>query len=269
MPQIGNITKYNIPVFERSDVQEPAFSVYVNGQWGRVNLVPYPQRDKPAICCEIDGDRYGSSVSINKIIDGFEDGDNAEYYIPSSSGNEYTSVGRDLTSGSDRGLVVDGPVDMRSMPGDGLPYYPVQGDTFEFYVRPIDFEDTPAFWRMNFGTQGYGTNNLYRVEWESEPTPGSDLSFEKRAGGTNVIRRASADDVGCRTGRTYRIEVNWGSDGSNTMTCAAYDMSGDQVSPADGSKLTFSDAEYTNGGIHWEANGYMVAAFDTCRTLPQ
>lgn len=265
MAQIGTITKYDIPVFERSDVQEPALSVYANGQWGRVNLVPYPQRDKPAICCEINGERYGSSTSIYRIIDDFEDNNNSEYYIPSSSGNDAVLAGASLVSGSTYGLYLDGPRRLFSQPGDGLPYYPQAGDVFEFYVRGVEFRNTPAFFRMNFGSQGYNTDNLYRVEWESNPTDGSDLSLEKRSGGSNVIIRATGNENGLDLDTTYRIVVDWRSGGGSTLTMHAERLDG----TVDAGPLSFDDTEYGSGGISWEANGYMGVQFDRCRTLPQ
>ncbi len=203
------------------------------------------------------------------MIDDFEDSDLSEYYSPSSSGSASITSDPDylLTSNSDHALLMDGDQDLRSMPGDGLPYYPQRGDIFEFYIRPTDFYNTPAFFRMNFGCQGYGTNNLYRIEWESNPTPGSDLSFEKRKYGDNVIIRAPADGAGCRLDQTYRILVDWASSG-NLLAVAAYDMSGDIVAPADGTPLTFDDDEYVSGGIQWESNGYFGGVIDTCRTLP-
>lgn len=265
MAQIGEITKYGIPVFERSNVQEPTLSVRVNGQWGRVNLVPYPNRDKPAICCKIGNDLYGSSTSVHQIIDDWEDNNNNEYYIPASSGNDSTPTSASLVSGSTRGLYLDGPRVLHSQLGDGLPYYPRAGDVFEFYVRPVEFRNTPAFFRMNFGKQGYGTANLYRIEWESEPTAGSDLSFEKRSGGSNVIVRAEGDNNGINLNTTYRIVVNWRSGGGSTLTMHAERLDGS----IDAGPLSFNDTEYNSGGIGWEVNGYMAAQFDRCRTLPQ
>lgn len=265
MAQIGTITKYGIPVFEAGDVQEPALDVDVNGQRGRVNLVPYPQRDIPAICCEADGERYGSSTSVHKIIDNWEDGDNNEYYIPRSSGHDSTPTWASLVSGSDRGLLLDGDRRLFSMPGSGLPYYPQAGDAFEFYIRPIEFRDEPAFFRMNFGLQACNTENLYRIEWESDPTPGADLSLEKRKNGTNVIIRAEGDETGVELNTTYRIVCDWRSGGGSSISMHAERLNGSLVS----GPLSFNDTEWSSGGVGWETNGYMAMYFDRCRTLPQ
>lgn len=264
MAQIATITKYDIPVFEASDVSPPRIGVDVGGQTGYLNLGPYPDRDVPCIACNINGDLYATKNSIHKIIDDWEDNDNNEYYIPSSSGGETTNTSSSLVAGSTYGLFCNGPVQLFSQPGDGLPYYPRRGDQFEFYVEATDFRDTPAFWRMNFASQGYNTDNLYRVEMESEPTAGSDISFEKRSGGSNAIIRATGDENGANLNTTYRVVVDWGHD---EMTLRVYEPDGTLASS--NLPLSFVDGAYDGGGISWEANGYMACRFDRCRTLPE
>lgn len=265
MAQIATITKYGIPVFERSDVGSPTVGVTLDdGTVGYLNLVRYPNRDLPAMCFEIAGERYGTKRSIYRIIDDWEDNNNNEYYIPSSSGRAMTVSAAALVADSDYGLRCDGPARLFSMPGDGLPYYPQRGDTFEFHVCPRMFRDEPAFWRMNFGARRYDARDVYRVEMESEPTAGSDISLEKRSSGSNVIIRATGDNNGANLDTTYRVVVDWGF---NQIMLNVYEPNGAAASP--NLPLSFVDGEYDSGGISWETNGYMVADFDRCRTLPQ
>lgn len=264
MSKFATITKYNIPVFEPGDVNPPRIGVDVNGRRGYLNLVDYPYRDNPSICVDLGGNRYGTARDIFEIIDNFEDNNMNEYLVEQTSGASFAEVvpGASLVSGSTLGLRLHGRKRALSLPGDGLPYYPTRGDTFEFYVRAVNFKDTPAFFRFDFGVQHYDTSDIYRLEWESEPTNKADLSLEKRENHNNVLIDESPNGTGMNLNKTYRFEINWGY---NDITVQPFEMNGNPVFDP----LLITDGEWDSGGIGWECQTYMVAEFDYCRTLPE
>lgn len=209
----------------------------------------------------------GSPVKIwpsHKEIDYFEDGNLGEYSHSFSGSAVVQSGNLGPTSGSQR-LKLDQQRRLISLSGDGLPNYPSWGETWEFYFRPLSFYNTPAFLRCDFmDLRSYSTNNCYRLEWESNPTSGSDWSLEKRSGGSNVIIEATEDNLGVDVGTTYRcvVDMDWSS-GTIQADWYDYDASSHLRS------LTLTDSNQLTGpAIGWETNGYMECAFDTGRILP-
>ncbi|MFC7191841.1 hypothetical protein ACFQL7_20800 [Halocatena marina] len=202
-------------------------------------------------------------------IDYFGDSDLAEY-TQDFSGTASIQTGNHGPSPNTERLVLDQQKRLISNPGDGLPNYPAFGQQWEFYFRPMNFYNTPAFLRCNFmGMGSYGTDRTYRLEWESDPTSGSDWSFEKRDGGSVVLSQATGDGLGVDTGTTYRclidmtdtsssptINVEWWNYSTNTQLRTLSLTDNEASGKINGSAIAF------------ETNGYMKAGFDTARILP-
>lgn len=212
----------------------------------------------------LDGGSEKKIWPAHKEIDYFEDGNLSEYTIDRSGTSVVQSGNLGPTSGSNR-LKLDQQRRLFSLSGDGLPNYPAWNNTWEFYFRPLTFYNTPAFLRCNFmDLGGYSTNNCYRLEWESNPTSGSDWSLEKRSGGNNVIIEATGDNVGVDTGVTYKcvVDMTWNT---GEIYAEWWDYTNNTLLRT----LTLTDTNQLTGpAIGWETNGYMECAFDTARILP-
>lgn len=252
----------SIEVYDPGTFGFEPVEVYTQNGWKVPYITDPSNADTPIEINTAQGWK-GINTAGYQTIDDFEDNDLAEYTIPSSSGTASVESGSLGTNGNYK-LQLDQYVRLFSMDGDGLPNYPEWDHSWEFYFRPTAFHDTPAFLRFNFMNQDYSTNDCYRLEWESNPTSGSDWSLEKRSGGSNVIREATGDDIGVDTGVTYRCEVHWSwSDGTITAEWWNHDTN-TQIHT-----LTLTDSSTMGGSaISFETNAYMSCEFDTIRELP-
>jgi hypothetical protein len=92
-----------------------------------------------------DDDTAVSTVTVSAIqtIDDFEDGDLSEYSLSDVGGSAYVDVTSDAAKTGSFGMeqsnnsANDSPA-AGSFPGDGLPIYPQEGDTVEWWVKHID-----------------------------------------------------------------------------------------------------------------------------------
>lgn len=214
----------------------------------------------------------GSPVKIwpaFKEIDYFEDGGLGEYTAAFSGTSTTQSGNLGPTSGGSR-LLLDEQRRIISVEGDGLPNYPDWGLQWEFYFRPLQFYNTPAFLRCNFmGMNSYGTDRTYRLEWESDPTSGSDWSLEKRSGGSVVLAEATADGLGVKVGTVYRCLIDM------TDTSSPNSIHAEWWNHSSNTKLRELDLVDNDGSgiiagksIGFETNGFMKCGFDTARILP-
>jgi hypothetical protein len=218
--------------------------------------------------------RNGSKTKIwpsYQEIDYFEDGNLNEYVIPGSTGTASlwsNGFPNDVSGGEQTALKLDQYVRMFSLEGDGLDNYPGWGISWEFYFRPVTFYNTPAFLRCNFmALDGYDTSDCYRLEWESDPTSGSDMSLEKRAGGSNVIQNHAGDGVGVDTQTTYRCVVHMVEESGNAGHIIAEWWNHETNTKIN--ELRIDDGSQHYGpAIGFETNGYMEAGFDVARILP-
>ncbi|WP_330630651.1 hypothetical protein [Halocatena halophila] len=197
-------------------------------------------------------------------IDYFGDGNMNEYWENSTSGHANVISGSIGPSGSSSHLEIDNRR-VISKDGDGLPNYPHWGDTWEFYFKPTNFRNTPGIFRCNFHNNHYNTDDLYRIEWESDPTSGSDMSLEKRLNGSNVKIQATGDGLGIKTGITYRVTVEM-RQSDYTIIVNWYDY--DNNNHLRQLSLSDSSNPISGSAVSFFTNAYVVCQIGSVRILP-
>lgn len=172
------------------------------------------------------------------VIDDFEDNDLEEYsgdLWAFSTQSETTHDGEYALKGVNESGIGGGDNFITSH--SGLPLYPAQGDTFEFWTMYPELH----YWGHSiflFGVQDL--ENYYRV------------GFDKRdqrvilSTVNNGFISTSSGEVEFKPGVWYRTVVQWDTDG--TITAAVYDEDGTEVGD-----VQRTDNRYEEGGIGWNS----------------
>lgn len=189
------------------------------------------------------------SAGGGTLIDDFEDNDLAEYDLqnetPTTQGTTVYEGAYALECNTGvKGL--SGSSAAVSNEGAGLPYYPQPGDTFEIWVSRTGVrssDNSGVRPRAYFGVQnttswpiddGYGvligddyTHSLFDLEvWSAG----------------SVTRIASSTAYKMPPNEWHRLEIDWASDGTITVTLE--DSAGTQQA-----QISATDTTYTAGGI--------------------
>lgn len=190
------------------------------------------------------------------VIDGFNDGDIAEYAGDTAQFNVVTSPTVNSTSHA-----LEGTPGNYAIYSGSLNYQPQAGDIWEYWTRPTA------------GTGAGNSNNTAFVffAWDEANTSGYRIWHAFESGKIEIRRFDSgsgtflADDtaVSYSANTWYRVLTEWGSGGSFTLTLDT----GEGTSAL--TTLTFSDSNYTSGEIKWDTlidsglNAYFDEAIKT------
>lgn len=174
------------------------------------------------------------------IIDDWEDGDLSEY--PVNDGGSWSITTSDVFEGTYAVRGSAGGLRQQLMSDGGLENYPEAGDTFEWHVKPISSSgndvgiyyglfDAQSSGQANYRLSLFPTENYIRLRIR----PSENASYDFIADTNGEFN----------TGTYYRVEVDWGSDGTHTVT--GYNAeTGTQVWSMSG-----TDDRIKTGGIGW------------------
>jgi len=171
-----------------------------------------------------------SDTSTTGTIDGFEDGDIAEYEGETS----YYSISTSTVKDGSNSLRADHSGGNRAIGSfTGLANYPQAGDSFEGYVYLVNSDD---FVSIIFGNDQVNDDG-YLLNIEN-----NELDLNLFDNGTYVGRLFRDDSYSGAEGEWLRYTVDWGSGGS--ITCELYDSAGNLL--ASGST---NDSTHSSGGF--------------------
>ena len=201
-----------------------------------------------------------AAIVAGATIDGFEDGDLAEYTVRNGDASWATTQQTTVQGGSYAlELDADGQSSGSAVEStSGLITYPAQGDTFEYWGRYSSGTETNKH-EFFFATQGDGANYMsssYQVYFKPSADELSVQGFGSNSGSipTDTAAVSFADDT------WYRVEVDWATDG--TITVTAYDAGGTQLG-----QVSIQDTTYVSGGIGAAVRSGATAWFDEISML--
>lgn len=171
------------------------------------------------------------TVAVEAIIDDFERGDLSPYTDNSTGDGVAEVVQSPVKQGSHALRLYEGVDEVEIISMSGLPNYPSQGDTFEYYYR----YDNQAIGAFHFGVQSTSFNDKYAIRARG------DKDEFVLFGGNDSERKS----VSLSTNEWYRIEVDWQTDG--TITATLYDKTETQIS-----QVSITDSTYSSGGIAFD-----------------
>lgn len=183
----------------------------------------------------VEGSGESASVVLptKNIVDNFEDGDIAEYSGDTGQFGNTTNVVKD-GSYALKGTTSGNPYGISST--SGLSNYPQAGDKFSTWMR-VASSSSGAQPEIQYAAQSEtDLPNGYRVELD---VANDEIKLKRvDSNGATTLDNAS---VTLSEDTWYRVEVDWGSDGSHTVTI--YE-SGSSIK-----SLSASDKTFTSGGF--------------------
>lgn len=197
-------------------------------------------------------------------IDGFEDGDMAEYEDPQQgSMADWSAQSTTVYDGTYAAACSHGGTYHSAVSNSGLGQYPQAGDTFEYRFR-MGRADDDAELHYATGPVDASTNYNYaryqvRVNGDSGEFALYRLSQSNQTNLGKVSVTPNADEW-------YRVRVQWGPDGTHTVTL----YNSDAIEVA---QITATDTTYTEGGIGWACGNFgstnyaSTVYFDACEVL--
>lgn len=237
----GTVT---LPVYELSDIGSGVYDFIRVMTESGVGAIPFTEPSNAAYqYLRIQTQSQGLLAAHDDpvfatLIDDFEDGNIGEY-----SGNTGSySVRSGGISGSNYLQTSTNNTVIKSLPGDGLPYYPSRGDIVEWWTYENGNGNAAELW---LGAQDYsGTGGGYNVAVVTS-TSGETYMRIGTEGGTG-------DDVGSSTAingaekEWVRCRLEWGDP---TMTFEVYDTDGNLYGTVSG-----DDTQYDSGGIGFDTS---------------
>ncbi len=185
-----------------------------------------------------------SQVSINAIVDDYEDGDISEYGGDTGffdvKHESNTSV-----SARNGSYVLSAQTDGSNWKAisstAGLNTYPSPGDTFRVWVWHDTLTSEAAnYIRIYFGTQSDTPEpDGYYLTLGKASTAPANLEIEKRSGGRKSLVSGSAS---VSNSAWYELGVDWASDG--TITASLYNTSGSELET-----ISTTDTTFASGGV--------------------
>lgn len=202
-----------------------------------------------------------TSAIPDSVVDNFEDSPDGPYATGEDL-SDYYSGHLSVMSRISSGTILEGSVSLEidagtdgshhiitSIPGDGLPNYPQQGDTFEAVMYGLDSYDGDRMGVL-FGVQDNhdGTDNWDGLDayFAFVRPADNQIDIERIADGSATVLSSTSTTVPHE--ETLRTVVDWGTDDSIDVT--VYDSNDSEV----GSTSTTDDT-FTSGGIGWEGTG--------------
>lgn len=176
-----------------------------------------------------------TSTGDSTVVEDFEDGDLSEYTF--DRGSSGASVVSAPVEGGSYALEYSG-TSTEAISTSGLDAYPSAGDSFTYWVRGTGGADMTNF---AYGAQDHTNRYFVRVNVAEDRLK---LCRYKSAE-TDLVRK---DVTGFTLSQDawYRVDVDWGTDGTHTATL--FDSSGSQLAD-----VTMSDSTWTSGGIGFDA----------------
>lgn len=185
------------------------------------------------------------------IVDDFEDNDKKEYNV-TSGGDGSSIVSSPVFSGS-YALSMNGYFDLFAnattiQSSSGLENYPSAGDTISYYFRYSSsvFDDPDSSTTdpssFLFADQDSSTEDSQRYEVSLR---GYSLKLRRRNSDGTITVLADTS-ISTSAGVWYFLEINWGSNGSFTVTIS--DTDGNQIG-----EVTANDSNYSSGGIGFQS----------------
>lgn len=173
--------------------------------------------------------------TVGTLVDGFEDGDIAEYRF--DRGGAGANVVSSPTRRGGRSLeLADQAVELTST--EGLDAYPEAGDTFAYWLRAeAGAEDL----NVTYGVQGHDDRYFVRVDVAND-----DLLLFRYENGS--AHRLGSDSAGysLSAGAWYEVVVDWSDRGNHSITLR--DEEGARIA-----RVGAADATWTDGGVGYDA----------------
>jgi len=207
-----------------------------------------------------DDDTDSATVTVERVVDNFEDGDLAEYTDQSEpaasatitnqafAGSHALELTAEVVSGSDA-------ENAGVFSGSGLPNYPSAGDTFEFRFFVDDANGTPNDTVFRFFAGGIFSND-YAIRFDHI---NGRLRFAKRDG--SGFNPTTVANVAIPTQEWLRCEVDTTA-GGGTITITLDDSTGTQLATG-----SVTDSTFTSGGIFAFHSTETTQQGDTTRAL--
>jgi len=166
---------------------------------------------------------------------------NLNFVNRTSSAAQKGSFGLNMVAGAGTGATIV------SLPSDGLPNYPVAGDTFQTVIRSPSAGTTKlsaGYGLQNVGVSkpGFGGSEGYFVRLDFQTQNIEFLVNEN--GGSNT---AKSQGVALSTNEFYRVSIDWGVGGLHTLEL--FDSTDTSLAT-----ITHTDSTYTSGGIGFGMN---------------
>lgn len=189
-------------------------------------------------------------TSDQETIDSFEDGGISEYYHE-TSGFNITSTESYLGDNCLRSSQSTRH-DIFSNLGDGLNYYPAQGDTFECYMKADQFGSNT--WCQSiffFGVQNQYDYYSIRLKWSEDLI---QIGYSEDGRLDEVVSESPSWSYSQDT--WYRVEIQW-SDGSGSGNSRGdFTVTVEEEGSTNSHTVTGNDTRYSDGGIGWSADMY-------------
>lgn len=211
------------------------FGIYTGGSPGYPSYYDYVTKSP------LDSTGGGGSPSLDGdvlVIDDFEDGNLAEYSFENRNEAAAAVVSSPTVSGGHALELSGAHFHMNST--SGLANYPRAGDVFSCWIRAsVDVDDSLV---LLYGVQDF--ENRYNAYVDVSD---GEIRLRKKENGT-IETLDSQSGLGLATGTWYKLEVDWRTDGTHTLTL--YDASGSQL----GQVSIANETTWTSGGIGYNAH---------------
>lgn len=205
MPVIGQLDLYTqsdgwitIDIQSRPiEVEYPVLDVFTQGQWGQLPVVDIADANTPLEIYTNSGWK-GIRRKAFQEVDFFEDNDISEYRYPGGFSTVTSRVSR-----GNYALRGSGDKSLLSLPGDGLPYYPQEGDTIKFDINVTNTNGPVTF--------GYATQSIidgYEVKFQERQ---NNIEWVETVNGNESI--LDRGNVNIPNGGWRTCTVEWRSNG--------------------------------------------------------
>lgn len=238
-----------VPVWDPADLEEPGWlRVETPNGAGAVRLVDVSDAAITECRVETPNGLKAISTSLTSFtaVDGFEDGDVAEYVGDTGQFAAQTST----TYHGGYALQCDSSAGASYTIGSttGLYDYPTQGDTFAWNAHlvnsgnPIQF----AFFALQNETEPT-TDSCYRVMLDAR-----DDNLQLGRWDSGSFTELDSGSATWPLDQWIEIEVDWQTNGTIAVTAWTLDGSGSRDTQL--GSLSPSDATYSSGGVGWGVN---------------
>jgi len=172
----------------------------------------------------------------DRVVDSFEDGDLTEWDSEFDQKNLANVVSGPVHHGS-QALELSGE-HFHLNSTSGLDNYPQAGDTFSGWIRAGP--NVSGALVITYGVQDFDNHYVARINY-----PYDNVIIRKTENGNHTT--LAETEMGFTADAWYEVEIDWGLDGTHTVTM--YDSSGSQLG-----SVSATDSTFTTGGIGCHAH---------------